>query len=84
MKYFGFFIIGLLFIGCDYPDEKKIFFGGEIINPKSDIVILMQNEKIIDSISLNPDQTFGKDISNLKTGLYYFEHAYEFQYLFFV
>ncbi len=84
MKYFYFFIlIGILFIGCKtQPEDTSIYIGGEIVNPKSDVVLLMQKDKIIDSIPLKKNNTFGKRISEIKPGLYYFKHAYEFQYLY--
>jgi hypothetical protein len=83
MKYFSIIFLGLLFIGCNnQPNENKVFFGGEIINPKSDVVLLMQHKKVIDSLFINKDNTFGKYIPNLSAGLYYFKHAYEFQYLY--
>ncbi len=76
-------LLGLL--GCkNNTDQNQIFFGGEIINPKSNFVLLMQHEEIIDTILLKNDNTFGKSISNITSGLYSFKHGYEFQYIYFV
>jgi len=83
MKYFGLLLLSLFVIGCqDQPDKNNLFFGGEIINPKSNVVLLMQHEKVIDSLFIALDNTFGKRIADVKPGLYYFKHAYEFQYLY--
>jgi len=76
-------LIGL--IGCQNTNDKnQVFFGGEIINPKSNFVLLMQHEKVLDTILLKKDNTFGKSISNITSGLYSFKHGYEFQYIYFV
>lgn len=66
----------------DNPDKNRIYFGGEILNPESPYVLLMQNEKVLDSIKINPDNSFGKYYTDLKPGLYFFKHGNEFQYLF--
>lgn len=84
MKYFYLYIlISILFIGCkNQTEDTSIFIGGEIINPKSNVVVLMQKEKVIDSIPLKEDNTFSTRLSEIKSGLYYFRHGYEYQYLF--
>lgn len=42
----------------------------------------MKNETIVDSLFLNKDNTFGKKIFGLRSGLYSFKHGYEFQYIY--
>ncbi len=80
--YFSIFL-GLLFISClNTPEEKSVYIGGEIINPKSNVVVLMKREQVIDSIFLNSENTFGAKIPIESEGLYYFKHGNEFQYLF--
>ncbi len=86
MKGFTLYIVLLIgLIGCqNNTDKNQIFFGGEIINPKSNFVLLMQNENVLDTIFLKKDNTFGKYISNITSGLYSFKHGYEFQYIYLV
>lgn len=82
-KYVFYILVPLLLIACkDQSKKGAIYFGGEIINPKSNWVFLMKNEKIIDSLSLSKEHTFGKSFTDLNPGLYYFKHGYEYQYLF--
>lgn len=64
-------------------NKNSIYFGGEILNPKSEFVFLMKNEKVIDSIKLDNKNSFGKYYDNLTPGLYFFQHGNEFQYIYF-
>lgn len=78
------FIIAFLLLSCQTPKNKnQIYFGGEILNPKSQYVLLMQNDKVLDSIKLKADNTFEKYFDSLQPGLYFFMHSNEFQYVFF-
>ncbi len=61
---------------------KEVYFGGEILNPKSEYVLLMQQDKILDTLELNDKNFFGKYLPNLKPGLFAFKHGNEFQYLY--
>lgn len=63
-------------------NKNRIFFGGEILNPKSEFILLMKNEKVIDSIKLNAKNSFGKYYEHLSPGLYFFQHGNEFQYIY--
>jgi len=85
MKYMSLaFILAFLLLSCQTPKNKnQIYFGGEILNPKSPYVLLMQNEKVLDSIKLKADNTFEKYFDSLQPGLYFFKHNNEFQYVFF-
>jgi len=85
MKYIGLYILVLFGLaGCkNTTDSSRVYFGGEIINPKAKFVLLMQQDKVIDSLPLQKDNSFGKYFDNLKSGLYYFKHGYEFQYVYF-
>ncbi len=77
-------IVLISFFGCkNQTKTTHVFFGGEVINPKSDYVLFMQNKEIIDTLFLNSNRRFGKEFSNLKSGLYSFKHGYEFQYIYF-
>jgi len=76
-------LLVILVSGCqDHTKEASVYIGGEIINPKSNVVLFMEKEKVIDSIFLKSDNTFGARIPVKSEGLYYFHHGNEFQYLF--
>jgi len=82
MKLIPIYIIVFFLIGCtNQPNENSVYIGGEIINPKSNVVLLLQNNRVVDSLYLNEKNFFGANI-DLKPGLYYFKHGFEFQYLF--
>ena len=78
-------LIGLMFNSCGFEksqSEKGAWFGGEIINPHSNQIILSKNEKIIDTISLDQNNRFLYYIENVEKGLYNFiHHEYQMIYL---
>lgn len=73
----------LTLISCNSEGKKKeTYFGGKIINPKSNEVILYTMEKVIDTFFLNQKNKFIGKINNAKEGLYYFTHGDENQYVY--
>lgn len=62
--------------------DDKTYFGGEILNPKSSYVLLMKGEKTLDTLPISTNHTFGKALDSIETGLYFFKHGNEFQYLY--
>lgn len=74
----------LLIVSCASEGEKQnyTYFGGKIINPKSDFVLLLKNDKVIDSIQLNENNQFLQKYEKLDEGLYTFKHGSEFQYIY--
>ena len=85
MKYIISFILVAFIISCNTSNNSKstTYFGGEIINPKSNIVLLLKNEKVIDEILLDENNRFISEYSSLDEGLYTFKHGNEFQYIYF-
>lgn len=75
------FLISL--IACD-SDKKDLttYFGGKIINPKSNQVVLYSMEKVIDTFFLNSDNKFFGKLKNADEGLYYFIHGNENQHIY--
>ena len=83
MKKILFPILSLLLIGCQTPTEdNSVYFGGKIINPKGDYVLLYNHDHVIDSIKITKKNTFSSKIDNLKQGLYFFKHGNEHQYVY--
>lgn len=70
-------------LSCNTPTKNtKIYFGGKIINPKSNFVVLFKSGEVIDTILLDKNNRFLKKFNNLKEGFYYFNHGIENQYLY--
>jgi hypothetical protein len=68
---------------CVGTSEKSItYFGGKIINPKSNFVVLFDNKVVLDTFFLDQDNRFLGEVSSLKEGLYYFKHGIEHQYMY--
>lgn len=61
--------------------EDTTYFGGEIINPKNDFVLIYKDEVLVDSVALDQDNRFLYQFKNFTPGLYHFNHE-EYQYVF--
>ncbi|MDV7188053.1 hypothetical protein R3X25_12235 [Lutibacter sp. TH_r2] len=85
MKYFLILLIASFSVSCSSTSEnsKTIYFGGHIVNPKSNSILLLKNNVVIDTIRLDNKNNFIKKYINLKEGLYTFKHGVEFQYIYF-
>ncbi|MGX1929081.1 TlpA family protein disulfide reductase [Flagellimonas sp. 2504JD4-2] len=59
-----------------------VFFGGEIVNPTSDYVVLYKNDNYIDSVRLDKGNRFAFNLQGIEEGLYHFDHSPELQYLY--
>ena len=82
-KYLVLSLLFVLLINCKSNQESNTtYFGGQIINPKSDQVFLYKGEQIIDSVKLNPKHKFLIEIDSLTLGLYKFIHGNEWQYIY--
>jgi hypothetical protein len=80
-------LIALIFVsaivGCAGTSEKNVtYFGGKIINPKSNFVVLYDNEVVLDTLYLDNNDSFLGGIEFLDEGLYYFKHGNEHQYIY--
>ena len=71
------------FVSCDSNTKTTAtYFGGKIINPKSNYVVLYSMDKVIDTMYLGKDNKFLGKLNNAKEGLYYFMHGNENQYIY--
>jgi len=68
MKYFISVILAILIFSCKPAKENTIstYFGGEIINPKSDFVLFLKDDKVIDSLELDKNNRFLNDYKSLR------------------
>lgn len=76
-----FFLSIFLFISCQDNggnENKTTWIGGQIVNPKSDYVLLYKEEQLVDSVKLNRDNYFLYKSDSIQKGLYSFRH-YEYQ-----
>lgn len=75
-------LLSLFYISCDNTVDDTIYFGGQIINPKTDHVILWDKETALDTFYLSENNRFAATLKNIKEGLYYFRHDDEYQYIY--
>jgi len=82
-QYYLLFLALLTLVGChkDVTSEKGdyAYFGGEIINPNSDFVILSKSEEPLDTIYLDDKNRFLYKVEDVATGFYSFFHGGEYQ-----
>jgi len=74
-------IFSILLVGCNdttNPKSTSTWFGGEIVNPKLDYLVLNKGRKVIDTIPLDKNNTFTYEFKDVEQGLYSFSHR-EFQ-----
>lgn len=85
MKYILILFLAVFLFSCNSTSEntKTIYFGGHVVNPKSNNILLLKNNVIIDTIKIDSENNFIKNYNNLKEGLYTFKHGIEFQYIYF-
>jgi len=84
MKYFINTILVLFAISCNTTNEDDAItsFGGEIINPKTDFVLFLKEDIVIDTLFLDSNNRFINNYKALDEGLYTFKHGTEFQYVY--
>ncbi len=69
-------------MGCkngSNSEDSYVYFGGEIINPNNDYVVLTSPDEASDTIFLDDNNRFIKKLSSIKAGLYTFIHGGEYQ-----
>jgi len=73
----------VVLVGCNETSEKNItYFGGKIINPKINYVVLFDYKTAVDTFYLDQNNNFLGELSFLKEGLFYFRHSNEHQYIY--
>lgn len=71
------------FVSCNTTSKSTTtYFGGKIINPKTNFVVLFSMDKTIDTMYLGKDNKFLGKLENASEGLYYFKHGGENQYIY--
>jgi len=76
-------ILSIVLTNCSTKKENSYtYFGGKIINPKSDYLLLYKTHKVIDTLKLTNKNTFMSKLKNITPGLYFFKHGLEHQYVY--
>jgi hypothetical protein len=85
MKYYIIILfVSISLFSCKNKSIDKgeyAYFGGEIINPTNDYVLLFNSEDESDTLYLDHDNRFLHKITSFKPGLYTFSHGGEFQWV---
>ena len=70
--------------GCNESEKSSpnVFFSGEIVNPTSKHVVLYKGDVVIDSSALDENKMFSFELDSIEDGLYHFNHAPEYQYVY--
>ena len=78
-----YFIIFLL-AACNTKEKKSsaVYFGGEIVNPSSEYVVLYKGDVVIDTAYLDANNRFSFQLDSVDEGLHHFNHFPEEQYVF--
>lgn len=81
MKYIVHIILLFLIVSCNTNDKvnNTTYFGGHIINPKSNFVHFMKDDIILDTLFLDNNNRFLGEYESLEEGLYSFYHGNEYQ-----
>ncbi len=76
-------VLSIILISCTKqetkPDREYTYFGGEIVNPNTDYVVLSKGDTYGDTIFLDKKNKFLHKIEDLKEGIYSFKHSPETQ-----
>ncbi|MGI9553175.1 MAG: transaldolase [Aurantibacter sp.] len=74
----------ILLAGCGKGEKgsPSVFFTGEIVNPTSGHVVLYKGDDTIDSAKLDDQNRFTFRLDSISDGLYHFNHAPEYQYVY--
>lgn len=62
----------------DIPGSEA-YLHGQVDNPLVDYIVLSKNEKLIDTIRLDTNNSFSYTLKDMEEGLFSFDHSYETQ-----
>ncbi|SFU53704.1 hypothetical protein SAMN05216480_106118 [Pustulibacterium marinum] len=80
MKNYVLIALVLTLVSCG-DDDDETYFGGEIVNPKTNSVVLFKDGSPVDTAKLDSRNRFLFKFSSLESGLYYFYNQPEYQYI---
>ena len=86
IKFIFYTCLSITIFGCKKQNgdgEYVAYFGGEIVNPNSRIVLFCKDDNVIDTIKLDKNNRFFIKFDSLAPGMYSFKHEPEYQYVYF-
>ncbi|MDW5289753.1 hypothetical protein [Formosa sp. PL04] len=79
-------LFSVCFTACknnsNHDGDSCAFLGGEIINPSSNYVVILQDNNVLDTVNLDQNNRFLFKINPVNPGLYTFSHGGEIQMIF--
>ena len=85
MRFSLYVLLSLIVVSCQSKSDPEAcgsaWIGGQIVNPKTDYVVISHNRNASDTVFLDERNFFLYHIKAADPGLYYFQH-FEFQALF--
>lgn len=78
------YLFVVILVGCasDKSKSQDAYFGGEVVNPTSNYVVLYKGDKVIDSAKLDSQNRFMFHLDTVDEGLHHFDHTPEMQYVY--
>jgi len=78
------FLFLFIFAACSESKKNSpnVFLKGEIVNPTSNHVVLYKGDVVMDSSELDQNNMFSFELDSIENGLYHFNHAPEYQYVY--
>lgn len=76
------FVCSLTACKKESSKSNDTYFGGLIVNPTSDYVVLLKRDVVIDTFYLDNKNKFGGKLVDAEKGLYVFKHPPENQILY--
>ena len=86
LQFSSLFLTFFVVIGCQRQfkdDNFTAYFGGEVMNAKSNFVLFLKDDVVLDTLYLNDKNQFFMKFDSLAPGLYTFKHEPEYQYVYF-
>ncbi|MDD2986056.1 thioredoxin-like domain-containing protein [Flavobacterium sp.] len=86
LQFSSLFLTLFVVIGCQRQfkdDNFTAYFGGEVMNAKSNFVLFLKDDVVLDTLYLNDKNQFFMKFDSLAPGLYTFKHEPEYQYVYF-
>ncbi|WP_294821578.1 thioredoxin-like domain-containing protein [uncultured Flavobacterium sp.] len=71
-----------LISSCGKEEDYSAYFGGQVINPRTNYVIFSKDDRVIDTLRLDKDNRFSIKFDSLTPGLYSFKHDPDYQYVY--
>jgi len=65
------------------PTDMSAYFGGKIIQPRSNYVLFCKDNHVLDTLYINENNEFGKKFDLLNPGMYIIKYGNNYKYVYF-